>query len=108
MKVALPLSWLPENELAFTLTGLSRSAWVACADAHANSAASATANAIARISVLPRLRGERGVDIGEQLQRVGVHVGFHADAAQYRAGLLNHAGRGGGHALVPGPDCGIR
>src|SRR5690348_921892 len=107
VSVSSLLSWLIIEWSALTCTGWLLSDCLPCAAVKTMQAASAKAKARARISMLPRLRRKRGVDIGEQLQRVGIHVGLHADAAQYRAGLLNHAGRGGGHALVFRPDRGI-
>src|SRR6185437_7994897 len=103
VKTILPLSWLPANELALMLIGWFLSDCLACATPHAQSAATNKASHSMRV----RVRCEGAVDIGEQLQRTGIEVGLHADAAQYRAGLLNYARRGGGHALVLRPDGGV-
>src|SRR6185437_13081876 len=101
VKVILPLSWLPANELALMLIGWFLSACLACARPLTPSAARN------RNSNSTRVRSEGAVDIGQELQWTGIEIGLHADAAQYRAGLLNYARGSGGHALVLRPHGGV-
>src|SRR6185437_4294658 len=104
VRVMMPLSWFITELSALTWMGCSLSDCFAWAVANAKTPAIKSAIAGVRRSRLASLRCERGMEIGEQLQRVGIQVGLHADAAHNRAGLLNDTGCSRRHALVLRPD----